>query len=130
MAEQVLGVFEREGQGGSVFDDTVGARRVFIHHETATDRVVLAAAGLDAGGVKGTKDHAVGMIGKGLADHRQVFFLVERNAVFAEQVEAPVTAHLRQACCHGFGIHGVRVFAFQAQQHSLVAAVAFAGGAQ
>ncbi|MNI57718.1 hypothetical protein D3C73_1127980 [compost metagenome] len=59
-----------------------------------------------------------------------MFFLVERNAVFAEQVQACVAANLLQARSDGFGIHGVRVFAFQAQQHSLVTAVAFAGGAE
>ena len=70
------------------------------------------------------------MVGEGFANHRQVFFLVERNAVFAEQIQAAVLAHLRQAGGYGFGIHGVRVFTFQAQQHGLVAAVAFAGGAE
>ncbi|MCY1439264.1 hypothetical protein D9M71_554950 [compost metagenome] len=70
------------------------------------------------------------MIGQGLADHRQVFFLVERNAVFAEQVQAAVAANLLQARGDGLCIHGVRVFAFQAEQHSLVTAVAFAGGTE
>jgi len=130
MTEQVLGAFEREGQGRGVFDDPVGAGGVFVHHKPAADRVVLAAADLDAGGVKGTEDHAVGMVGKGFANHRQVFFLIERNAVFAEQVQAAVAAHLCQACGDGFSVHGVRVFAFQAEQHRLVAPVAFAGGAE
>ncbi|MNY36429.1 hypothetical protein D3C86_1709160 [compost metagenome] len=50
--------------------------------------------------------------------------------MFAEQVQAAVAANLLQARSDGFGIHGVRVFTFQAQQHSLVTAVAFAGGAE
>ena len=130
MTEQVLGALEREGQRRGVFDDPVGAGSVFIYHKATAHRVVLAAADLDAGGVEGTEDHAVGVIGEGFANHRQVFFLVERNAVFAEQVQTAGAAHLCQARGDGFCVHGVRVFAFQAEQHGLVAAVAFAGGAE
>ncbi len=130
MAEQVFGVLEREGQGRGVLDNPVGAGGVFVDHKPTADRVVLAAADLDTRAIEGTENHAVGVVGEGFADHRQVFFLVERNAVFAEQVQAAAAAHRQEARGDGFSVYGVRVFAFQAEQHGLVAAVAFAGGAQ
>ncbi|MCY1176294.1 hypothetical protein D9M73_165600 [compost metagenome] len=130
MAEQLFCRFEREGQYRAVFDDTVGTRGIFIDDKAAAHRVVLAAADLQTRAVEGAEDHAIGVIGQGFANHRQVFFLVERNAVFAEQVQAAVAANLLQARGDGLCIHGVRVFAFQAEQHSLVTAVAFAGGAK
>ncbi len=130
MTEQVLGAFEREGQRRGIFDNPVGAGSVFVDDKTTANRVVLAAADLNAGGVECAKDHAVGVIGQWLADHRQVFFLVERNAVFAEQVQSAVAANVLQAGGDGFGVDGVRVFTFEAEQHGLVAAVTFAGGAE
>ncbi|MNV32247.1 hypothetical protein D3C71_1235780 [compost metagenome] len=130
MTKKILGAFEREGQGGGVFDDAVGAGGVFIDHKTAADRVVLAAADLQARCVEGAENHAVGVIGQRFANHRQVFFLVERNAVFAEQVQASAATNVLQAGGDGFGVNGVRMLAFQAEQHGLVAAVALAGGAE
>ncbi|MNS64104.1 hypothetical protein D3C72_972200 [compost metagenome] len=130
MTEQVLGAFEREGQRRGVFDDAVGTRGIFINDKTTTDRVVLAAADLNPGSIERAKDHAVGVIGQRLADHCQMFFLVERNAVFAEQVQSSVAANFLQARGDGFGINGIGMFAFEAEQHGFVAAVTFTGGAE
>ncbi|MNF80051.1 hypothetical protein D3C84_622840 [compost metagenome] len=130
MTQQVLGAFEREGQGRGVFDDAVGAGGVFVDHKATAHRVVLAAADLQAGGIKGAKDHAIGVIGQRLADHRQVEFFIEFDRVLTEQVQASGAADIVQAGGYVLGVHGVRVFTFQAQQYRLVAAVAFAGGAE
>ncbi|MNM91835.1 hypothetical protein D3C81_1041450 [compost metagenome] len=130
MAEQFLGSLERVRQNGAVFDDAIGAGRVLIDHETTAYRVVLAAANLQTGGVKGTEDHAIGVKGQGLADHCQVLLFDEVDFMLAEQVEPAAAADGLQACGDAFGIDRVRVFAFKAEQHGLVAAVAFAGGAK
>ncbi|MGY2686055.1 hypothetical protein ACVWVZ_005389 [Pseudomonas tolaasii] len=58
-----------------------------------------------------------------------MFFLVERNAVFAEQVQTTVAANVLQTGSDRFGIHGIRGLTFKPQQHSLVAAMPFAGSA-
>ena len=130
MPEQVLGAFEREGQWRGVLDDPVSAGGVFVDHKTATDRVVLAAADLQAGGIEGAKNHAVGVIGQWLANHRQVQLFIEVDRVLAEQVQAPAAANVVQARSDVLGVYGVRVFAFQAEQHRLVTTVALAGGAE
>ncbi|MNH10286.1 hypothetical protein D3C79_697600 [compost metagenome] len=130
MAEQFPGGFERVGQHRVVFDDAVMACGIFIDHEAAAHRVVLAAADLQSGLVEGAKDHAVGVVGQRLADHRQVLFFDEVDFVLAEQAQAAAVADALQAGGDGFGVDGVRVLAFQAQQHGLVTAVALAGGAQ
>ena len=130
LAQQVLGGFERVLQHGAVFDDAVGACRAFIHHKAAADRVVLAAADLNAGGIQSPENHAVGVVGQGFANHRQVRFFDEIDGVFAQQVQAPAAANRGQSLGHGFGVDGVRVLAFKPQQNGLVAAVAFAGGAE
>ncbi|MNP07313.1 hypothetical protein D3C76_993340 [compost metagenome] len=130
VAKQFLGGLERVGQRCAVLDDAVVAGGVLINHETTAHRVVFAAADLQAGVVEGAEDHAVGVVGQRLADHRQVLFFDEVDFVLAEQAQAAAVADALQAGGDGFGVDGVRVLAFQAQQHGLVTAVALAGGAQ
>ncbi|MNR06859.1 hypothetical protein D3C85_1229540 [compost metagenome] len=130
MAEQVLGAFEGEGQRGAVFDDAVGAGGVFIDDETTAYRIVFAASDLQASGIKGTENHAVGVIGQRFADHCQVELFVEVDAVLTEQVQAPAAADFLQACGNAIGVHGIGVFAFKAQKNGLIAAVALAGGTE
>ncbi len=130
MTEQILGTFEREGQRRGVFDDAIGAGGIFIDNETTADRVILAAADLNPRRIEGAKDHAVGVVGQRFADHRQMFFLVERDAVFTEQIQSAIAANFLQARGDGFGVDSVRVFAFEAEQHGFVAAVSFTGSAE
>jgi len=59
-----------------------------------------------------------------------VFFLVERNAVFTEQVQSSVAANFLQAGGDGFGVDGIWMLTFEAEQHGFVAAVAFARRAE
>ncbi|MNE96194.1 hypothetical protein D3C80_1943660 [compost metagenome] len=54
----------------------------------------------------------------------------ERNAVLAQQVDTSAVADDLQAGGNAVGVDNVRVFAFKAQQHGFVTAVAFACGAQ
>ncbi|MCY1242858.1 hypothetical protein D9M72_558500 [compost metagenome] len=70
------------------------------------------------------------MVGERLADQRQVLFLHEMDRLLAAQKQFAALADARQALIHAVGIHAIRLFAFQAQQHGLVTAVAFAGGAE
>ncbi|MNM90877.1 hypothetical protein D3C81_1031550 [compost metagenome] len=86
MAEQFLGSLEREGQHRTVFDDTVGTGGIFIDDKATAHRVVLAAADLQTGAVEGAENHAVGVIGQRLANHRQVLFFDEADVVLAQQL--------------------------------------------
>ncbi|MNJ21600.1 hypothetical protein D3C77_159550 [compost metagenome] len=130
MAEQFLGGLERVGQYGAVFDNAVGTGGVFIDDKASAHRIVLAATNLQARGVKGAKDHAVGVVGQGFANHRQVLLLDELDVVLAQQLEPSTAADGLQAGGDAFGIDAVGVFAFKPEQHGLVAAVALAGGAE
>ncbi|MNC61839.1 hypothetical protein D3C75_1118080 [compost metagenome] len=53
----------------------------------------------------------------------------ERDAVLAEQVQPAAVADGQQAGGDGVGVDDIGVFALEAQQHGLVAAVTLAGGA-
>ncbi|MNF83664.1 hypothetical protein D3C84_659890 [compost metagenome] len=130
VGEQLLAGGEGVGQYGLVLDDAVGAGGVFIDHETAAHRVVLARADLQAGCVEGAEDHAVGVILQRFADHRQVFFLDEADRFFAEQSQFAGFAQGRQASGDTGNLDGIRLLALEAEQHRLVAAVALAGGAE
>ncbi|MCY1432922.1 hypothetical protein D9M71_489310 [compost metagenome] len=130
VAEERLGGLERIGQHRGVFDDAVMAGSVLVDHETTAYRVILAASDLQACVVEGAKYHAVGVVVQRLADHRQVLLFDKRNAVFAQQVDASAVADDLQAGGNAVGVDNVRVFAFKAQQHGFVTAVAFACGAQ
>ncbi|MNJ52575.1 hypothetical protein D3C81_1032160 [compost metagenome] len=76
--------------------------------------------------VEGAKDHAVGVIGQGLANHRQVLFFVEVDGVLTEQVQPATGADDLQAGGDALGVDTVGVLTFKAEQYRLVAAVAFA----
>nr|GEZ22423.1 hypothetical protein [Tanacetum cinerariifolium] len=101
MRHQVSGGLERVKQLRLVFDDAVGACSILIHDKAAADRVVLAAAHLQTRGIEGTEDHAVRMVGQRLANHRQVMFFDELDAVFAQQIQAFIAADVLQACRYG-----------------------------
>ena len=130
MAQQVLGGLERVLQLSAVLHDAVSASGAFIHHKPPSDRVILAAADLYASGIERTKNHAVRVVGQGFADHCQVQLFIERDGVLAQQIQLPAATDRGQTLIHGVGVDGVRVLAFQAQEHGFVAAVAFAGGAE
>ncbi|MNZ87403.1 hypothetical protein D3C78_1062590 [compost metagenome] len=130
MPEQLLGSLERVGEYGAVLDDAVLPGGLFVDHETAAHRVVLPAADLQAGGIEGAEDHAVGVVCQRLADHRQVLLLDEGDGVFTEQVQVAAFTDCLQAGGNGFGVDGIGVLAFQAKQYRLVAAMAFARGTQ
>ena len=117
-------------QYGAVFDNAVGAGGLFIDHEAAADRVILARADLQTGGVEGAKNHAVGVKRQRLADHCQVLLFYKVDSFFAEQLEFAAAANRCQAGVDGIGVDAVRLFAFQAEQHGFVAAMALAGGAE
>ncbi len=115
MQHQIPCSFEGIHQRCLIFHDAIRASRILIHHEAAANGVVLAAADLYARGVEGTENHAVGVVGQGLANHRQVMLFDEFDAVLAEQVQAFTAAYLLQASINGFGVDGVRVLTFKAQ---------------
>ncbi|MNN09517.1 hypothetical protein D3C81_1224010 [compost metagenome] len=130
MPKECLGGLERVGERCAVLDDAVVAGSVLVDHETAAHRVVLAAANLQAGLVEGAEDHAIGVVSQWLANHCQVLFFNEDDVVFAEQAQVAAVADGLQAGGDGFGVDGVGVLAFQAEQHRFVAAVAFTRGAE
>ncbi|MNE07305.1 hypothetical protein D3C80_999180 [compost metagenome] len=130
LLQQLLRGAEGITQRRAVLDYAVDAHRFLVHHEAAAHRVVLARTDLDTGVVEGAEDHAVGVVGQRFPDHRQVLLLHEADRLFAAQAQFTALADRRQARIHAFGIHGVRLLAFQPQQHGLVAAVALAGGAE
>src|SRR5690606_5171309 len=65
-----------------------------------------------------------------LADHRQVFLLDEADGLLAAQLQLAAGTDGLQARLDGRGVDAVRLFAFETEQHRLVAAVALAGGAE
>ncbi|MNQ95368.1 hypothetical protein D3C85_1109230 [compost metagenome] len=130
LGQQLAPTQEWKAQWRAVFDDAVDADRLLVHHEPATHRVILAAAQLQAGAIEGPQDHAVGMVGQGFADHRQVFFFDEADGLLAQQRQRAGAANRCQPVSHTRCIDGVRVLPFQPQQHGLVATMALAGGAE
>ncbi|CRQ25071.1 hypothetical protein PAERUG_E16_London_17_VIM_2_04_14_00120 [Pseudomonas aeruginosa] len=130
MVEQLPRGLEGERQRRAVLDDAVEAGGLVVDHETAAHRVVLAAADLQAGGVEGTEDHAIGMVGQRLADQRKVFLLDEADRPLAEQAQLAAGTDGIEPSGNRGGIHRVRLLALQAEQYRLVAAVALAGGAE
>ena len=114
-----------KGNASGVRSSTMRSRpAAVVDHETAAHRVVLAAADLQAGGVEGTEDHAVGMVGQRLADQRQVFLLDEADRPLAEQAQLAAGTDGIEPGGNRGGIHRVRLLALQAEQYRLVAAVA------
>jgi len=128
--QQLAGAVEGVGQRSLVLDDAVAAGRLLVDDEAAAYRVVLAAAQLQPGGVEGAEDHAVGMEVQRLADHRQVFLLDETDRLFSQQTQAAAVADRRQPFRDAGGIDLLRLFAFEAEDHRLVAAMTLAGGAE
>jgi hypothetical protein len=81
--------------------------------------------------VKGGETHAVGVFGqRDLPLEDQVLADDERDLVLAEQLDASGLAHLGQAGVDGVDVDEFRLFARQAEQHGLVAAVTLAGQAE
>ncbi len=128
--EQLGSAAKGVGQCGGVLDDAIAAGGLFVDHESATHRVVLAATELQAGGVEGAEDQAVGVEGQRPADEGQLRPAVERDRVLAEQAQFATLADRRQARRDAVGIHRFGMFALQPEQHGLVAAVALAGSAE
>ncbi len=54
----------------------------------------------------------------------------EMDRLLAAEKQFAALADARQALIDAFRINGIRLFAFQSEQHGLVAAVALAGGAE
>ena len=105
MIEQLGSAAKGVGQCGGVLDDAIAAGGLFVDHESATHRVVLAATELQAGGVEGAEDQAVGVEGQRPADEGQLRPAVERDRVLAEQAQFATLADRRQARRDAVGIH-------------------------
>jgi len=118
------------GQRRRVLDDAVAAGGVFIDDETATYRVVIAAAHLQPGRIERAENHTVGVEGQRLADELQIMTDIEANGLFAQQAQLAGLAYRRHARRNVRRIHAFRALAFKAEQHRLVTAVAFAGSAE
>ena len=129
--EQLRAGAERERQHGGVRLHAVRPGLRLVEDEAATHRVVGALAQLDAVGVTGREDHAVGV-------HRQRRAPVQHHVGVGVEVDVVVTGQrqpvARLHCVHkgtdGRRVDQVRLVAGKAEDDGWDAAVSVAGGAE
>ena len=117
----------RRFAGGGVFGISVFLR----HHKSATHRKIAPLLQQAPCCVQSHELHAIGVEGQGFAPQKQyIAFFCEGNRVAAVQLKDFFFADFFQPRIDGVRVYAVGHQAFQAQHHSGIGAVAFAGGAQ
>ena len=131
MRQQRVATVEGVGDAGGVGDDAVGTGRGLVDHETTAHRVIHLLLDQLAGGIEGADAHAVGVVGQGCAPvHDQVLALDEVDGVLAGQQHAPLATDAGELAFDLLDVDHVGRLTFEAEQHGLVTAMAFARGAE
>ncbi len=109
----------------------IDALPFLAHHKPAAHRVIIFFRNHAAARIQGDKAHAVRMLRQCFATEKQhMFFFHAADRMRAVQQQLFGTANFRQARLDVVRVDVVRQISFQSQQYRLVAAMAFAGGAE
>jgi len=131
MRHQRITAVEWKRQLGAIGDNPIVGGFIGVDHKAATDRVILATRQHTLIGRIRGKAHAVAVIRQLLPFvEYQVGFLVERDALAAEQCQLFALANLRQRRRDDVRVDPFGHFTGQAHQHRLVGTMAAPGQGQ
>lgn len=125
--EQFLARVERELDGRRVLHDTVGAERVLVDDEPASDGVVDALEQHRSVSAERPSDHAVRVPGQRLAAVQDEVVAVKGHLAQAAEQKAVGLLDRVETRVRGVGVDRLRVLTHQAEDDRLVGAVPVAG---